>query len=175
MGGSGSLTLQRCNCRWDRRSSPSHPGGATRCPISAAKPAQVYAIDLNEAHLSLLKLKLAGLRAFSKYADFWQFFARAPRPPIPSFITGGCSRCSMPMRALTGTSATWSERPRHAISPDGFYRHGMLGRFIGLAHLLAKCARIDLEAFAERKKRRSERIEALESSASPVSFRRWLV
>jgi len=22
------LTLQRCNCRWDRRSSPSHPGGA---------------------------------------------------------------------------------------------------------------------------------------------------
>jgi hypothetical protein len=32
--------------------------------------------------------------------------ARAPRPLTPSFITGGYGRCSMPMRALTGTSAT---------------------------------------------------------------------
>src|SRR6266700_8392689 len=52
-------------------------GGCNALSYLTARPAQVYAIDLNEAHLSLLKLKLAGLRAFSTYAEFWQFFGEA--------------------------------------------------------------------------------------------------
>src|SRR5271163_2317136 len=55
-------------------------GGCNALSYLTARPAQVYAVDLNEAHLSLLKLKLAGLRAFSKYADFWQFFGEAASP-----------------------------------------------------------------------------------------------
>ena len=46
-------------------------GGCNALSYLTARPAQVYTVDLNEAHLSLLKLKLAGLRAFSSYADFW--------------------------------------------------------------------------------------------------------
>src|ERR1700736_4669570 len=49
-------------------------GGCNALSYLTAKPAQVYAIDLNEAHLALLKLKIAGLRAFPQYSDFWQFF-----------------------------------------------------------------------------------------------------
>src|SRR3984957_19212246 len=52
-------------------------GGCNALSYLVAKPAQIYAVDLNEAHLSLLKLKLAGLRAFSRYADFWKFFGEA--------------------------------------------------------------------------------------------------
>src|SRR3984885_8210480 len=52
-------------------------GGCNALSYLTARPAQVFAVDLNEAHLSLLKLKLAGLRAFSNYADFWQFFGEA--------------------------------------------------------------------------------------------------
>src|SRR3974390_2055250 len=52
-------------------------GGCNALSYLTAQPAQVYAVDLNEAHLSLLKLKLAGLRAFSSYAEFWQFFGEA--------------------------------------------------------------------------------------------------
>ena len=55
-------------------------GGCNALSYLTARPAQVFAVDLNEAHLSLLKLKLAGLRAFSKYADFWQFFGEAASP-----------------------------------------------------------------------------------------------
>ena len=55
-------------------------GGCNALSYLTAQPAQVYAVDLNEAHLSLLKLKLAGIRAFSKYADFWQFFGEAASP-----------------------------------------------------------------------------------------------
>src|SRR6202162_4852974 len=49
-------------------------GGCNALSYLTAQPAQVYAVDLNEAHLSLLKLKLAGLRGLSSYNDFWQFF-----------------------------------------------------------------------------------------------------
>src|SRR6201985_3909738 len=49
-------------------------GGCNALSYLTAQPAQVYAVDLNEAHLSLLKLKLAGLRGLSSYKDFWQFF-----------------------------------------------------------------------------------------------------
>src|SRR5260370_36805726 len=56
---------------------PISSGGCNALSYLTAQPAQVYAVDLNEAHLSLLKLKLAGLRAFSSYAEFWQFFGEA--------------------------------------------------------------------------------------------------
>jgi S-adenosylmethionine-diacylglycerol 3-amino-3-carboxypropyl transferase len=52
-------------------------------------------------------------------------------------------------------------RPRHAYFTDGFYRHGMLGRFIGLAHLAAKVAGIDLSALLNGKPDAPERVEAL--------------
>src|ERR1700749_4355654 len=55
-------------------------GGCNALSYLTARPAQVFAVDLNEAHLSLLKLKLAGLPAFSDYADFWQFFGAANSP-----------------------------------------------------------------------------------------------
>src|SRR5260221_4628670 len=58
-------------------------GGCSALSYLTAQPAQVYAVDLNEAHLSLLKLKLAGIRAFSNYSEFWQFFGEAASPVNP--------------------------------------------------------------------------------------------
>ena len=55
-------------------------GGCNALSYLMAQPAQVYSVDLNGAHLALLKLKLAGLRAFSNYSDFWQFFGEASSP-----------------------------------------------------------------------------------------------
>src|ERR1700682_1454013 len=52
-------------------------GGCNALSYLTAQPAQVYAVDLNEAHLALLKLKIAGLRAFPDYQDFWRFFGEA--------------------------------------------------------------------------------------------------
>src|ERR1700743_2946270 len=55
-------------------------GGCNALSYLMALPAQVYAVDLHEADLALLKYKLAGLRAFSDYSDFWQFFGAANSP-----------------------------------------------------------------------------------------------
>src|ERR1700694_1785411 len=137
-------------------------GGCNALSYLTAKPAQVYAIDLNEAHLSLLKLKLAGLRAFSRYADFWQFFGQGA-----SLATSGLYRRRLRPMLDADARAYWDKRnvigrPRHAYFTDGFYRHCMLGRFIGLAHLLAKFARIDLEALLNGRIDDPQRIAALD-------------
>jgi len=137
-------------------------GGCNALSYLTARPAQVYAVDLNEAHLSLLKLKLAGLRVLSSYHEFWQFFGEAA-----SVANSGLYRERLRPALDAGTRAYWDRlniigRPRHAYFTDGFYRHGMLGRFIGLAHLVAKLARIDLSALLNGRADSPERIRALD-------------
>jgi S-adenosylmethionine-diacylglycerol 3-amino-3-carboxypropyl transferase len=137
-------------------------GGCNALSYLTARPAQVYAVDLNEAHLSLLKLKLAGLRAFSSYAEFWQFFGEAS-----SRANSELYRQRLWLMLDAEARAYWDKRnvigrPRHAYFTDGFYRHGMLGRFIGLAHLLAKICRIDLEALLNGRIDAPERVAALD-------------
>lgn len=136
-------------------------GGCNALSYLAARPAQVYAVDLNEAHLSLLQLKLAGLRAFSSYAEFWQFFGEGA-----SVDNSALYRERLRPVLDAEIRAYWDRlnfigRPRHAYFNDGFYRHGMLGRFIGLAHVAAKLARVDLPALLNGEKNSTERIRAL--------------
>ena len=137
-------------------------GGCNALSYLTAQPAQVYAVDLNEAHLSLLKLKLAGLRAFRSYAEFWQFFGEAA-----SDANAELYRERLWPMLDSEARAYWDKRniigrPRHAYFTDGFYRHGMLGRFIGLAHLVAKFAGIDLAALLNGKSDAPERLQALD-------------
>jgi S-adenosylmethionine-diacylglycerol 3-amino-3-carboxypropyl transferase len=137
-------------------------GGCNAMSYLTAQPAQVYAVDLNEAHLALLKLKLAGTRAFSNYQEFWQFFGEAASPANARLYRERLRPLLDPQ-----TRAYWDKRnvigrPRHAYFTDGFYRHGMLGRFIGLAHLVAKVARIDLEALLNGAIDAPERQQALD-------------
>lgn len=124
-------------------------GGCNALSYLAAKPAKIYAVDLNEAHLSLLKLKLAGLRALPDYAQFWQFFGEGSSPANAKLY-------DFRLRPVLDAEARgyWDERdirgrPRSNYFTDGFYRHGALGRFIGFAHQLAKIFRIDLAALLQ--------------------------
>src|SRR5271170_3286147 len=136
-------------------------GGCNALSYLTAQPAQVYAVDLNEAHLALLKLKLAGLRAFSDYSDFWEFFGAAN-----SRANSDLYRERLRPRLDSQARTYWDKRnimgrPRHAYFTDGFYRHGILGRFIGLAHFAAKLCGIDPKVLLNGKPDAPERIEAL--------------
>src|SRR3954471_13030639 len=136
-------------------------GGCNALSYLAAQPAQVYAVDLNEAHLALLKLKIAGLRAFTDYNDFWRFFGEGS-------AASNAGRYRDRLRPLLDASARkfWDDRdlrgrPRYGYFTDGFYRHGTLGHFIGVAHRLARLAGIDLDALLNEKRESPERLEAL--------------
>ena len=137
-------------------------GGCNALSYLVAQPAQVYAVDLNQAHLALLKLKQAGLRALSDYRDFWQFFGAANSPANSALylerlrpLLDGQARNYWDKRNIIG-------RPRYAHFTDGFYRHGMLGRFIGLAHVAAKLAGIDPALLLSGRPDAPARIEALD-------------
>lgn len=121
-------------------------GGCNALSYLVAKPKQVYAVDLNEAHLALLNLKIAGLRGLGDYAAFWRFFGDAC-----SQSNGEAYRAALRPLLNPKTRAFWdgrdlTGRPRYRYFCDGFYRHGALGRFVGIAHLLARLYRIDLRA-----------------------------
>jgi S-adenosylmethionine-diacylglycerol 3-amino-3-carboxypropyl transferase len=120
-------------------------GGCNALSYLTAKPAQVFAVDLNEAHLSLLKLKLAGLRALPDYAQFWRFFGEGAAADNAELY-----RKRLRPALDAAARGYWDDRnfrgrPRYRYFTDGFFRHGALGRFIGFAHLLAKFAKIDLD------------------------------
>ena len=136
-------------------------GGCNALSYLMAQPAQVYAVDLNEAHLALIKLKLAGLRAFSDYSDFWQFFGAADKPANSDLY-----RARLRPWLDAQARAYWDKRniigrSRHAYFANGFYRHGMLGRFIGLAHFAAKRCGIDPAILLNGKPDAPARIAAL--------------
>jgi len=137
-------------------------GGCNALSYLTAQPAQVYAVDLNGAHLALLKLKLAGIRAFSDYSEFWQFFGEAASPSNAQLYRDR-------LRPLLDSDARayWDKRnvigrPRHVYFTNGFYRHGLLGRFIGLTHIVAKLAGIDLAALLIAEPDAPARIEAMD-------------
>ena len=136
-------------------------GGCNALSYLTAQPAQVYAVDLNQAHLALLKLKLAGIEAFSSYAEFWQFFGEAASP-----ANAEAYRTRLRPRLDAQARAYWDKRniigrPRYAYFTNGFYRHGMLGRFIGLAHLVARLAGIDVDILLTGEFDAPARVEAL--------------
>ncbi len=137
-------------------------GGCNALSYLTAKPAQVYAVDLNEAHLALLKLKVAGLRAFPHYADFWQFFGEGT-----ASANAGLYRNRLRPHLDSGARKFWDERdfrgrPRYGYFTDGFYRHGALGHFIGIAHRLAKLADIDLVALLSAERDSPRRLRAMD-------------
>src|SRR3984957_8101234 len=136
-------------------------GGCNALSYLTAQPAQVYAVDLNEAHLALLKLKLAGIRAFSDYSDFWQFFGAANSAANADLYRERLRPWLDPQARAYWDKRNVIGRPRHAYFTDGFYRHGMLGRFIGLAHFAAKLSGIDLAVLLNGKVDAPARLEAL--------------
>src|SRR5215475_12516860 len=137
-------------------------GGCNALSYLTAKPAQVYAVDPNEAHLALLKLKLAGIRAFSRYSDFWQFFGEAASPANAQLYRDRLRPMLDPDARAYWDKRNFIGRPRHAYFTDGFYRHGMIGRFIGFMHLVARFAGIDLRTLLTADLEAPERMEALD-------------
>ncbi len=103
-----------------------------------ADPGQIEAIDLNGAHVALGRLKLCALRHLPDHAAFFDFFgvAQSHRNVIAydTYLKphlDPVSRAYWESRRLNG-------RRRIDAFADNFYRHGLLGRCIGLGHVLAR-------------------------------------
>ncbi|HWA29764.1 MAG TPA: DUF3419 family protein [Rhizomicrobium sp.] len=113
-------------------------GGCNVLNYLAADPARIIAIDLNPNHVALTRLKLAALRDLPTYEDFFRFFGEANDIANREMFDKVLSE-----RLDAETRKHWDKRaPLRGRRIDMFtrnlYRHGLLGRFIGILHVIAR-------------------------------------
>ena len=113
-------------------------GGCNALSYLTAAPAKITAVDLSHAHVALVRLKLAGLRHLPGWQSFYRFFGEADdRQNLADYrrflrpVLDVETRRYWESRSLTG-------RKRLSHFQTNIYRKGLLGRFIGIGHLLAK-------------------------------------
>ncbi|GAA0332413.1 DUF3419 family protein [Sphingomonas oligophenolica] len=113
-------------------------GGCNVLSYLTANPRAITAVDLNTAHVALNKLKLVAARRLPGYEAFHRFFARADsRANIIAY------RNHVRPHLDETTRRYWEGRDmigRRRIGgfAHGVYKRGLLGNFIGAAHLLAR-------------------------------------
>jgi S-adenosylmethionine-diacylglycerol 3-amino-3-carboxypropyl transferase len=113
-------------------------GGCNVLSYLAADPAGIVAVDLNGAHVALGKLKLCALRFLPDYDAFRRFFGEAnARENIAAYNVLLRPRLDPASRAYWDGRGLGGRR-RIDLFARNFYRFGLLGRFIGAGHVLAR-------------------------------------
>ena len=127
-------------------------GGCNVLSYLTADPARITAVDLNRAHVALNRLKLAAAQPPAVHGGLLPLLRRGRRAPIRAPTTATSRRISMPRRRAywEGRSLHRGGRRRIAIFARNFYRHGLLGRFIGAAHVAARVYGVDSAQAAGR-------------------------
>lgn len=124
-------------------------GGCNVMSYLAASPARITAVDLNRAHVALTRLKLAGASKLPDWDAFYRFFGDADDPQnIADYRHYLRNEIDAETRGYWD-GRDWLGRSRHCGFKSNIYHRGLLGRFIGLGHLAARCYGRDLRAMLE--------------------------
>lgn len=113
-------------------------GGCNALSYLVANPARIYAVDLNDTHVALLRLKLAAAARLPSHTAYDRFFGGAADHRNAAVYDeliaphlDAVSRAYWERRDISG-------RRRITRFARNFYRFGLLGRFIGAGHLIAR-------------------------------------
>jgi S-adenosylmethionine-diacylglycerol 3-amino-3-carboxypropyl transferase len=120
-------------------------GGCNILSYLIADPAHITAVDLSRAHIALNKLKLAAVRHLPSAREFYRFFGQADEQQnIAAYWRFLAPRLDTETRAYwEARRASGFGRRRISVFARNFYHYGLLGRFIGLGHLVARFYGID--------------------------------
>lgn len=137
------VDMAALDIRPDSRIATIASGGCNALSYLTADPAQIVAVDLNAAHVALNRLKIAAVRHFPAHEHLRRMFIEADRPDNVEQY-----RAFLRPHLDEATRRYWDGREglgRQRIEgfARGIYRRGLLGKFIALAHLVARAYRID--------------------------------
>ncbi len=151
-------------------------GGCNVLSYLTANPARITAVDLNTAHIALNRLKQIAAQKLPDHAHFRRFFGEADS-------TANIAAYKTHLRPhLDETALRYWEgrdlvgRRRIGMFKSGAYKRGLLGGFIGAAHLVAKLYRIDPRILLEAKDMDEQR-RIFEERLAPIfdrKFVRWM-
>jgi S-adenosylmethionine-diacylglycerol 3-amino-3-carboxypropyl transferase len=148
-------------------------GGCNILSYLVDNPARITALDLNHAHIALNRLKLTAARTLPSHALFSNFFAHADlKSNVAVFDEYLLQELDSHSRRY------WQERDmlgRRRISAfaRGFYRTGLLGRFIGAVHLIGRALGVDVRAVTQATSMEEQR-KIFDKNIAPV-FDHWLL
>jgi S-adenosylmethionine-diacylglycerol 3-amino-3-carboxypropyl transferase len=143
-----AIDMEAMDLRPDSRIVAIASGGCNILSYLTANPARIHGVDLNAAHVALNRLKLTALSHLPDYETFYRFVGRADdRGNISVFDTALSPRLDANSRVY------WNKRDalgRRRVTAFGrnIYRAGLLGRFIGLAHFVARRYGLDPKSLA---------------------------
>lgn len=125
-------------------------GGCNVLNYLCRQPKSITAVDLNATHLALLKLKICALRHFPDHETFFRFFGHADqisnKLSYEKFIQPNLDSQS---RQYWESRHTPFGRKRYLYFCDGFYKQGLLGRFIGANHWLTRRMGLNVSSILE--------------------------
>ncbi len=114
-------------------------GGCNILSYLTANPARITALDLNPTHVALNKLKLAAAAKLPSWNEFYRFFGGAnEKANIAAYDRWLASHLDEDTRAYWEHRRFGLGERRIGVFANNFYRFGLLGRFIGLGHLVAR-------------------------------------
>lgn len=148
-------------------------GGCNAMSYLVGNPATITAVDLNTAHIALNKLKIAAVRHLPDHEHLRRFFADADHKTNIDIY-----RRLLAPHLDEATRRYWEGRDligRRRIGgfTKGFYKRGMLGSFIGVAHLIARLYRIDPSRILAATTLEEQR-EVFEQEFAPMFDRRFI-
>lgn len=150
-------------------------GGCNILSYLTADPVRVTALDLNTAHVALNRLKVTAVRSLPAWDDFFRFFGAADEERNLDLYRQFVRPCLDP-----ATRDYWDRRrygglgrPRIAMFASNLYRYGLLGRCIGLGHLVARAYGVDPTAFLETRSLYQQR-RFFETRLAPLFDRRLM-
>lgn len=148
-------------------------GGCNALAYLSANPGAVHAVDLNATHLATLEIKRAAIRHLPTYEDVLAFLGSASEPEnIQRYQRWIAPHLSEDVREYW-EARTLSGRPRYHYFSKHFYRHGLLGDFIGLSHGVVRLLGGNLGKVAQAEGLEAQRA-AFEKYVAPV-FRNPLI
>jgi S-adenosylmethionine-diacylglycerol 3-amino-3-carboxypropyl transferase len=151
-------------------------GSCNALSYLTANPESVTAVDLNKAHVALGQLKIAAIKHLPNYERFHRFFAHADHKENSAVYKTMIAPHLDPVSRAYWEKRDIRGRKRISYFTKGIYKKGLLGNFIGLAHVFAKLYKIDLGRVLEAQTLEEQR-EVFERELAPVfekKFIRWL-
>ncbi len=121
-------------------------GGCNVLSYLTGNPRRIAALDLSLAHVALNRLKLVAASRLPSWEAFYRFFGAADAEAnVAAYERLIAPYLDAPSRHYwEGRSLQQLGRRRISIFARNAYRHGVLGRFIGLSHAIARAYGVDL-------------------------------
>jgi S-adenosylmethionine-diacylglycerol 3-amino-3-carboxypropyl transferase len=144
-------------------------GGCNVLSYLTGGPGRITAVDLSRAHVALNRLKLVAATHLPSWEAFYRFFGAADdEANIEAYERLVAPHLDPQSRAYWESRGVQHlGRRRISIFARNAYRHGVLGRFIGIAHATARVYGVDLREILSARSLEEQRL-FFESMMAPL-------